>query len=355
MAARKKKVSSGTRKKAPTTRKRVTKKQVSSATRKKAPVGRKRVTKKKVHSRPLPAAAQRNDDGLVRLNKYLADHGVDSRRKCDELIEAGKISVDGSPVLELGTKIDPAVQEVEVDGIRLKPEKLRRRYFLLNKPSGVVCTNERRETRPRAIDMITDPKKGRIYTVGRLDEDSTGLILLTNDGEYANRVMHPRFGVKKTYLVKVRGKIDDEALQKVRNGVHLSDGRTGGARILVQRRTTEYTKLAVTLIEGMNREIRRSFARVGYKVVALERVRIGPLVLAGIKRAGRWRELTLMEAWAVLERPEGDDEPVLAPQKNAAGERARREGIAATEEAKNSKLRRGGRKTGAKKKAKKRR
>ncbi len=339
MAARKKKQSTSTRKRStvrkPGATRKVTKKKVT-----------KKVTKKKTPSKP-----QSTDPGLVRLNKYLADHGVDSRRKCDELIAAGKVTVDGSPVVELGTKIDPTEQEIEVDGIRLKPEKIRKRYYLLNKPSGVVCTNERKETRPRAIDMITDPKKGRIYTVGRLDEDSTGLILLTNDGEYANQVMHPRYGVKKTYLVKLRGKIDDEALNKVRNGIHLSDGRTAGARIIVQKRTKEYTKLAVTLIEGMNREIRRSFARVGYKVVDLARVRIGPLVNTGMKRTGRWRELTLMEAWAVLDTVEDDgEEPVPTPKKNTTGARARRVGIAQTEKAKNSKLQRGGRKTGARKK-----
>lgn len=350
MAARKKKATSAAR---PATRKKVTKRKVT-----------KKVTKKKVTKKQgTPARKQSDDPGLVRLNKYLADHGVDSRRKCDELIAGGKVTVDGSVVVELGTKIDPHLQKVEVDGVSLKIERIHKKYYLLNKPSGVVCTNERRETRPRAIDMITDPKKGRIYTVGRLDEDSTGLILLTNDGEYANRVMHPRYGVKKTYLVKLRGKIDDEDLNKVRNGIHLSDGRTAGARILVQKRTKEYTKLAVTLIEGMNREIRRSFARVGYKVVDLARIRIGPLVNSGMKRTGRWRELTLKEAWAVLETEdekvegeEGEAEveaeaaPPLAPKKNVKGARARRAGIVATEKAKVSKKRRGGRKTGARKK-----
>lgn len=286
------------------------------------PASARKVTKKV--ARPVA-----EDSGLVRLNKYLADHGVDSRRKCDELIREGKVVIDGAPVTELGTKIDPAKQTVEVDGIVLKPEKVRRRYYLLNKPSGVVCTNERRELRPRAIDLITDTKKGRIYTIGRLDEESKGLILLTNDGEYANRVMHPRYGVKKTYLVKVRGKIDDEALNKVRNGIHLSEGRTSGARILVQKRTKDYTKLAVTLIEGMNREIRRTFARVGYKVVDLQRVRIGPLTLTGMKRAGKWRELSLMEAWSVVDEVLEDPESEVVPQRraNRGGAAARRKGI----------------------------
>ena len=333
-----------------TTRKKVTRK-TSASTRKKAgskTTAKKKTTKKKAASkkkavRKTASPTVSAEPGLIRLNKFLADHGVDSRRKCDELIEAGKVTIDGAPVLELGTRVDPTKQTVEVDGVPLKSERARLRYYLLNKPAGVVCTNEKRETRPRAIDMITDPKKGRIYTIGRLDEDSHGLILLTNDGDYANHVMHPRYGVKKTYLVKVRGKIDDEALQKVRNGVHLSEGKTAGARILVQRRSKDYSKLTVTLTEGMNREIRRSFARVGYKVVDLQRTRIGPLHLGGIKRAGRWRELTLMEARSVLDPEEQVDEEQIERRRNKAGESARRRGMVDAERLKERRKKKGGR------------
>jgi 23S rRNA pseudouridine2605 synthase len=231
---------------------------------------------------------------LVRLNKYLADRGIASRRKCDELIQAGKVSVDGEPMSELGARIDPNRQAVEIDGYVLKPVGMRKRYYLLNKPGGVVCTNEARETRPRAVDLITDPSKGRIYTVGRLDEESKGLILLTNDGEFANRIMHPRYGIEKTYTVRVHGEINDETLDKIRTGVHLSEGRTAGAKIFVDRRTREYSLLTVLLREGMNREIRRVFARFGYKVIELRRTRIGHLTPRGIK-IGKWRELTRSE------------------------------------------------------------
>jgi pseudouridine synthase len=236
---------------------------------------------------------------LVRLNKYLADHGVASRRKCDELIAAGQVTIDGNITTQLGQTIDPARHTVEIDGFVLKPQGLRRRYYLLNKPAGVVCTNEARETRPRAVDLITDGRKGRIYTVGRLDEESKGLILLTNDGEFANRIMHPRYGVEKTYLVRVAGKIDDAALAKIREGVHLAEGRTAGARVLVNKRLRDQSLLTLTLREGMNREIRRSFAQVGYKVLDLKRTRIGPLSDRGIK-IGRWRELTGEEVQALL-------------------------------------------------------
>jgi pseudouridine synthase len=243
---------------------------------------------------------------LVRLNKLLADCGVASRRAADQLIAGGKVSVDGEPATELGLRVDPARQRVEIDGFVLRPENARKRYYVLNKPAGVVCTNEPRETRPRAVDLVTDPRKGRIYTVGRLDEASLGLILLTNDGEFANRMMHPRYGVKKTYLVKVRGEIDDEALTKVREGVHLSEGRTSGARILVEHRGREHSLLTMTIREGMNREIRRSFAKIGYKVLDLRRTRIGPLTDRGLK-TGRWRELERSEVAALLAGEDGDE------------------------------------------------
>ncbi len=247
------------------------------------------------------SARKRLESGqLVRLNKYLADHGVASRRACDELISAGKVIVDGLPETRLGIKVDPVLKTVEVDGVQLRVEGTSRRYYLLNKPAGVVCTNERRETRPRAIDLIRDPAKGRIYTVGRLDEESKGLILITNDGEFAQRIAHPRFGVPKTYAVKVVGNIDEDAVQKVRGGVYLSDGKTGGARIVIIRRTRNYSFLHVTLREGINREVRRIFARVGYKVVDLKRVNIGPLNDRGIK-IGHWRSLSRPEVEDLLE------------------------------------------------------
>jgi len=247
----------------------------------------------------------------VRLNKYLADHGVASRRRCDELIADGKVTVDGQIQRELGLKVDPARQVVETDGYVLKANDTRRRYYLLNKPSGVVCTNEGRETRPRAVDLITDPFKGRIYTVGRLDSDSKGLIVLTNDGEFAHQIMHPRYGIQKTYLVKVAGEIDDGTLTQIRDGVYLSEGRTAGARILVHDRGRGSSLLSITIREGMNREIRRVFARFGFKVTELKRVQIGPLTDRGLK-PGRWRDLLPGEVAALLA---GD--PATAPEGRA--------------------------------------
>jgi len=252
---------------------------------------------------PVPAAAlepaSESAPRLVRLNKYLADNGVASRRRCDELIAEGKVSVDGEPTRELGLKIDPERQEVEIDGFVFKARSARKRYYVLNKPSGVVCTNESRETRPRAVDLITDPFKGRIYTVGRLDEESKGLIILTNDGEFAHRIQHPKYGVEKTYLVKVAGEIDDDTLKQVREGVHLSEGRTAGARIVVHERGRDYSMLSISIREGMNREIRRVFARFGFKVLDLKRIKVGTLTDRGLK-PGRWRELLTGEVAALL-------------------------------------------------------
>lgn len=271
-----------------------------------------------------PSPSEPDRPRLVRLNKLLAERGVASRRACDELIASGQVIVDGYPVTELGTKVDPERQTVEVAGRVFKPERsVTRRYYLLNKPAGVVCTNEEREQRPRAVDMITERDKGRIYTVGRLDEDSKGLILLTNDGEFAQRIMHPRYEVPKTYLVKLRGHVDDEALEKIRAGVHLAEGRTAGARVVVRRRTRETSHLLVTIHEGMNREVRRVFARFGYKVVDLRRVRIGPLTDRGLKE-GQWRRLTRAEVDALLACSEGRGSPAQPAGKAARTKRRKR-------------------------------
>ncbi len=251
---------------------------------------------------PARSSSARDDkrqQGHVRLNKFLADNGVASRRGSDVLIEKGKVTIDGEIVTELGIKIDPATQTIEIDGVILRSDPQERRYYVLNKPAGVVCTNEIRETRRRAIDLITDPKKGRIFSVGRLDEESKGLLLLTSDGEFADRIAHPRYGVSKTYQVRVPGKISDEAVQKIREGVHLAEGRTGGARVLIKRRTPSSSMLEVTIQEGKNREIRRIFARVGYKVSALTRTQLGPLSVRGL-REGKWRALSRAEVEALI-------------------------------------------------------
>ena len=248
---------------------------------------------------PLPFEVE--SDGKIRLNRFLASTGVCSRRAADDLIRSGRISVNSSLVTELGSRLDPDRDEVRFDEVRVRPE--RKVYLLLNKPKGVVCTNARNERRKRAIDFVQDIR-GRVYTVGRLDAESEGLILLTNDGDLAQAVSHPSRGVPKTYAVLVRGVLSREDFEKARKGIWLSEGRTAGARISIQRRGRDRTYLKVTIREGKNREIRRVFARLGYTVLLLKRVRIGDLTLHGLG-AGKFRFLKPREVVELLALSKG--------------------------------------------------
>jgi len=235
----------------------------------------------------------RDDDGseLVRLNKFLADNGIASRRKADQLIVEGEVMIDGEIVTELGYKVDPHSQRVEIDGVVLRPEGARHNYYLLNKPAGVVCTSDPRETRPRAIDLITDRKRGRIFPVGRLDEETVGLLILTNDGDFSNRLSHPRYQVSKTYRVQVDGWVTDDHIRKLREGVRVAAFRADFENVKLLKRGDRSSSVLVTLREGRNREIRRVFARLGLNVRKLRRVAIGSLTERGLK-IGHWRPLT---------------------------------------------------------------
>jgi 23S rRNA pseudouridine2605 synthase len=238
--------------------------------------------------------------GLIRLNRYLALNGIASRRRADQLISEGEVMVDDEIVTELGRRVDPTVQRVEVDGVVLRPQGERKRYYLLNKPSGVVCTNDVRENRPRAVDLIMDRRKGRIYTVGRLDEDTVGLVLLTNDGDFAYRISHPRYGVRKVYRVSVYGRVSDEQLEKLRTGVRLSDFRASFEKVWLKKRSESRSTVLLTLREGRNREIRRVFAKLGLPVRDLRRVQIGNLNERGLK-VGHWRPLVRKEVEGLLD------------------------------------------------------
>lgn len=227
---------------------------------------------------------------MERLNKYLAHAGVGSRRHCEELIVRGRVSVNGRAVRELGTKVEPG-DAVCVDGQPLQGEKLV--YWLLNKPRGYLCTNFDPGGRPRAIDLVPHVSQ-RVYTVGRLDEDSEGLLLLTNDGDLANRLTHPRFGVEKTYHVQVAGHPDRENLERLIKGVWLSEGHVRARRVRRLKSQGESTWLEIVLNEGKNREIRRMLARLGHKVMVLRRVAIGPIHLDKLRR-GKARRLKVEE------------------------------------------------------------
>jgi 23S rRNA pseudouridine2605 synthase len=232
---------------------------------------------------------------MERLNKFLAHAGVGSRRHCDDLILRGRVAVDGQVVRELGTKVDPERQQVAVDGQPLRTERLV--HWLVNKPRGYLCTDDDPAGRPRAVDLVPHVSQ-RVYTVGRLDEESEGLLLLTNDGDLAHRLMHPRFGVEKTYHVQVAGLPQREDLQQLLKGVWLSDGHVRARRVKRLKAQGESAWLEVVLSEGKNREVRRMLARLGHKVMRLRRVAIGSVQLDKLQ-SGKARRLSLPELSAL--------------------------------------------------------
>jgi 23S rRNA pseudouridine2605 synthase len=218
----------------------------------------------------------------VRLAKFLARGGVASRRAAEEVIAEGRVTVDGEPVADPARDVDEGA-EVRVDGRAVSAEPTE--TWALNKPSGVVST-AREPGRRRAVTDLVD-SLARLYPVGRLDADSTGLILLTNDGELANRLTHPRYEVQKTYRVELRRPPADRDLEQLRRGVELDDGPTAPARA---RRTAE-REIEISIHEGRNRQVRRMAEAVGNEVVRLERVRLGSLELGELRR-GEARRLT---------------------------------------------------------------
>lgn len=228
---------------------------------------------------------------MERLNKYLAHSGTGSRRHCDELIAAGRVKINGVTVRELGIKVDPAIQKVSVDDQPVRVERVV--YWAVHKPPGYLCTNHDPSGRPLAGDLIPHVDQ-RVYTVGRLDESSEGLLLMTNDGELANALMHPRFGVEKTYNVLVAGRPSVEDLQKLLDGVWLSDGKVRAKSVRRMKPQGDSTWLRIVLSEGKNREIRRMLAKLSHKVLRLKRIAIGPVQLDKLPK-GKARKLNVKE------------------------------------------------------------
>jgi 23S rRNA pseudouridine2605 synthase len=224
----------------------------------------------------------------IRLQRYLASAGLGSRRHCEEFILAGRVSVDGQVVRDLGTRVEPGAQQVRVDGEFVRREPLR--YFLVNKPRGYLTTSFDPAGRPRVIDLVPAGKL-RLFAVGRLDEGSEGLILVTNDGEIAHRLAHPRFQVPRTYAVQVAGRPTGDTLDLLKRGIHFHEGRFHVDWIRRAGHKGNSTFLEVGLTHGQNREIRRLFARVGHKVMRLRRISFGPLKLSRLPE-GRARPLT---------------------------------------------------------------
>lgn len=236
----------------------------------------------------------RNDPSALRLNKILAAAGLGSRREVEELIVQGRVEIDREVVTDLACKVDPQKVTIKVDGNTLKRE--RSIYYAVNKPTGVLSTNKDPDGRMRVVDLVPDTH--RVFSVGRLDRSSEGLMLLTNDGDLAQRLAHPRFSIQKVYFVVVAGVITQEELDKLHKGVHLAEGfaRIDGAKI--KRTRKGCTELEISLSEGKNREIRRILARAGHKVVVLRRIAIGPLKL-GQMPVGAARLLTSSEVKAL--------------------------------------------------------
>ena len=238
---------------------------------------------------------------LERLQKIIAAAGIASRRKAEELIASGHVRVNGSVVTELGSKADPESDHIKVNGKLLQPRESRPVYLLLNKPKGYVTTVSDPEKRPTVMDLVRGVK-GRVYPVGRLDYASEGLLLLTNDGDLANRLMKAASHVAKTYLVKVAGVPKEEAIAKLRAGVSIAtdDGkrvRTSPASVRVIKEAAN-PWYEITLIEGRNRQLRRMFEAVGHHVEKIKRVRYGPLTLD--VPPGEFRQLTLREVQRLI-------------------------------------------------------
>ncbi len=265
----------------------------------------------------------------IRIQKALAEAGIDSRRHCEELIEERRVSVNGIFIESLPAWVDPVKDRIEVDGHPIRKRKTDRPvdhfYVMLNKPTNVVSTNADPYGRRRAIDLVVLPGAPRLFCIGRLDADSTGLLLLTNDGELANRLTHPRYEVHKMYEVVIKGSLDPEGVAALQRGLVLYDRkrnkaeRTEGVRLKLLKRDRDRTHLLMELREGRNRQIRRMMAALEHPVRKLKRVGLGPLKLSGVA-AGQWRMLRATEV-SSLRKAAGMAKPVKADR--GAARRAR--------------------------------
>jgi pseudouridine synthase len=240
---------------------------------------------------------RREGDVVERLHKLMARAGVGSRRTCEEMIKEGRVQVNGKVVTELGTKVDPTKDKVWLDGRLLKLSPETKEYLLLHKPPGYVTTVTDPWGRPTVMDLL-GPMENRLYPAGRLDFDSEGLVLLTNDGELVYRLTHPSFEVEKVYLVEVAGRPTGDALQRLARGVELDDGPTAPAKVRLVEERSGSTCLEFTLREGRKRQIRRMCDKVGHAVLKLCRIRLGPIQLGSLP-PGKWRKLKTAEIRAL--------------------------------------------------------
>lgn len=228
---------------------------------------------------------------MERLQKYIAESGYTSRRKAEELIKDGRVKVNGKVITELGTKVD-SKDVIEIDEIVLKKED--KVYYLLNKPRGVVCTASDEKGRKTVVDLIDTEE--RIYPVGRLDYDTTGILLLTNDGDFANSITHPKNMIDKVYIAKVKGIVKAEHIIPLENGVMVNGYKTAPARVKLRKvdKVKKVSMVEITIHEGKNHEVKKMFEYVGLEVIKLKRERIAFLNLKGLN-SGEYRRLTPKE------------------------------------------------------------
>lgn len=229
----------------------------------------------------------------IRLQKYLAECGIASRRKCEEYIEQGKVQVNGKVVTELGTKINPKKDKIKFENKEIKKEE-KLVYILLNKPIGYVTTVDDQFNRDTVLDLVK--VKERIVPVGRLDMYTSGALILSNDGDFVYKVTHPKHEVEKTYTVTLKGIIQENEVKQLRNGVEIEDYITKPAKVKILKTDTEkdVSRLEITIHEGKNRQVRKMCEAIGRKVLALHRSKIGPIGVKDLK-IGNWRYLTVNE------------------------------------------------------------
>ncbi len=259
------------------------------------------------HAHPTPKAEEGGDD---RLQKVLAHAGLGSRRACEEFILKGRVTVDGKVVRELGTKVDPRRCKIAVDGevVRVEPHA----YYAVFKPKGYVSTNNDPAGRPRVVDLLPEIPQ-RVYTVGRLDEMSIGLILLMNDGNLAHKLAHPKYGVEKLYRVVVAGSPPREVLDQLTEGIWLAEGKVRAKKVRAVGKRGDSTILEMVLSEGKNREVRRMLAKLGHKVMSLTRIAVGPVTIKGLT-AGQWRPLTSREVEMLRRVASGESIAPFGPE-----------------------------------------
>jgi 23S rRNA pseudouridine2605 synthase len=250
-----------------------------------------------------------------RLQKVLAAAGVASRRECEVIILDGRVAVNGKKVHTLPVLVNPDTDKITVDGRPLRSE--RKVYFLLHKPKGVHCTNFDPDGRTRVVDLMGGVRE-RLFPVGRLDAETPGLLLMTNDGELAQQLTHPRHGVPKTYRAHVNGLVTEDALAQLRKGVWVDEGRTKVSEASIIHASREQSVIEITLREGRNREVRRVLAKIGHPVRRLIRIRIGPLSLRGLA-PGEFRPMTTAEVNVLKHyKPRPERIVVAKPAQRAA-------------------------------------